>query len=223
MTWLARTPEPELMDDVTQALAYAKADFDEPNAAFLELVGCHASASLPGRVVDLGCGPGDIAVALAQRWAGSSVVGVDGSRAMLAHAHERATHSAVEVVFVQATLQELPSLGQFDVVVSNSLLHHLSDPAVLWRVIKALGRPGAQVVVMDLTRPQTAGGASQLVAQYSGDEPPVLQRDFLNSLHAAFRVEEVRDQLLLTGMDTLQVGRVSDRHLAVWGALPGHG
>ena len=43
----------------------------------------------------------------------------------------------------------------FSAVVSNSLLHHLHDPAVLWGAIQTLAAPGALVVVRDLRRPMT--------------------------------------------------------------------
>ena len=46
-------------------------------------------------------------------------------------------------------------------------------------------------------------------------EPPVLKRDFYNSLLAAFEIEEVRAQLAAAGMSGLSVRTVSDRHLLV--------
>ena len=67
---IPRTPEPELMDEAEQARAYAEADFDEPNAAFIERVEAVLEAHpvpAEARVVDLGCGPADIAVRLAER------------------------------------------------------------------------------------------------------------------------------------------------------------
>ena len=46
-----------------------------------------------------------------------------------------------------------------------------------------------------------------------------LRRDFRNSLYAAFTPDEVRQQLGFAGLQGLQVGYVSDRHLAVSGRL----
>ena len=51
------------------------------------------------------------------------------------------------------------------------------------------------------------------------DAPPVLRNDFLNSLCAAYRPDEVARQLASAGLERLQVEVVSDRHLIVFGRL----
>ncbi len=218
---MERTPEPELMDEAAQALAYAEADFDEPNAAFIARVIELAPAGAL-RVADLGCGPGDITLALAEARPAWELVGVDGAEAMLRFARPRARSN---VRFVCGRLPDAPALKGpaeahgFDLVVSNSLLHHLPDPAVLWETVKRIGRPGAPVLVADLFRPADAAAVDALVEGYAADAPPVLQRDFRASLHAAFEPGEVRAQLETAGLD-FAVDVVSDRHLVVSGRLP---
>src|SRR5687767_12934588 len=81
---MKRIPEPELMDDEVQARAYAEADFEEAHSQFtavfqerfpeIEVTGC---------VLDMGCGPGDIARRFARAYPRCTVHGVDGSEAML--------------------------------------------------------------------------------------------------------------------------------------------
>jgi hypothetical protein len=105
--------------------------------------------------------------------------------------------------------------------VSNSLLHHLHDPQVLWNAVRETGAPGAVVVVMDLFRPPSPGAAQEIVDAYAGGEPEVLRRDFYNSLCAAFEPGEVRAQLDACGLGGLDVRTVSDRHLLVAGRLQG--
>ena len=79
---MQRILEPELMDDSWQAEAYACADFSTPNAAFIQ----HFSDRFPGfdsgSIVDLGCGPGDIALRFARRYPRCEVIGIDGAGAM---------------------------------------------------------------------------------------------------------------------------------------------
>jgi len=219
-----RIPEPEVMDGALQSRAYAEADFEEPNQTFVDaLVSRCAPLPQRARVIDLGCGPGDITHRLASRWRDWSVLGVDASEEMLKFGRARVKDSPnKEIDFVQALIPSplLPE-GSFDVLVSNSLLHHLPDPSVLWSTILAVGRPGAKVMVMDLRRPASEEDAHALVEQYSADEPEVLRRDFFLSLRAAFRKEEVEEQLRTAGLEGLQVEVTSDRHLLVHGSLPG--
>ncbi|MBN1611178.1 MAG: class I SAM-dependent methyltransferase [Polyangiaceae bacterium] len=215
-----RIPEPELMNGAAQAHAYAEADFEGPNSAFCGFVEQRVPfLAVDAQIVDLGCGPGDITLRLARRFPDCRVDGVDGAPAMLDHARAAHARSGLgdRVRWITATLP-CPDLGRssYDLVVSNSLLHHLPDPMALWDTVSALARPGATAVVMDLVRPESDVRARELVETYSGSEPPVLKTDFYHSLRAAYRVEEVRAQLVTAGLE-LQAELVSDRHLLVWG------
>lgn len=222
---MKRIPEPELMDELEQARAYANADFSEPNERFVGYFVAEFPDLRHGAVLDLGCGPGDIVLRLAQRHPGLTVHGLDGSGAMLGFGAARLfdMHELQgRVQFIQGLLPgaQLP-LARYDAVVSNSLLHHLHDPLVLWRSVRELGAPGAAVLVMDLFRPASTAAARAIVEKYSGGEPEVLKQDYYNSLCAAFEPGEVRDQLEACGLAALGVRTVSDRHLLVAGRLPG--
>lgn len=221
---MLRIPEPELMDEGEQARAYAEADFAEPNERFVGYFGTEVEPPASGTVLDLGCGPGDIAIRLARRYPGLAVHGLDGSGAMLRFAEARLVAEPElrsRVRFVRGVLPgaQLPLL-KYAAVVSNSLLHHLHDPLVLWKAIRNSGAPGAAVLVMDLYRPGSSGAAQEIVEAYAGEEPQLLQRDFFNSLCAAFEPDEVRAQLESCALDSLGVRTVSDRHLLVTGRLP---
>lgn len=217
-----RIPEPELMDEAEQATAYATADFAAPNQAFVDRFLALARSLERGRVVDLGCGPADIPVRLAAARPGLRIVGVDGSEPMLEHGRALAARAGVadRIELVCARLPGPPPDGRFDAVLSNSLLHHLPDPAVLWREVARLGQPGAPVLVIDLFRPGSPEAVRRLVAEHAAGEPEVLRRDFEASLFAAFTADEVRAQLDAAGLGALRVETISDRHLAVTGRLP---
>lgn len=220
---MQRTPEPELMLDPAQARAYAAADFDAPNAALVEaLLGRFPELDGHLEVIDLGCGPGEILIRLARLRPNWQLLGVDGSAAMLDAGMDAIAESGREsqITLLQALLgdETLPEASA-GLVISNSLLHHLRDPAALWRELRRLGAPGAAVFVQDLRRPTDAAEALALVETYAGAEPEVLQQDFFASLLAAYTVEEVRDQLAAAGLD-LAVAETSDRHLQAWGRLP---
>jgi SAM-dependent methyltransferase len=222
---MKRRPEPELMEAAEQALAYAEADFSEANNLFLELLGRLEPGPLHGaRVLDLGCGPADIVIRFLRAYPQAHCDALDGSPAMLDHARaalDRVPGVAPRCRLLCHTLPcaELPG-SHYDLILSNSLLHHLHDPQVLWRTVRETAKPGALVLVMDLMRPASAAWAEALVATYAADAPKVLRNDFRNSLFAAFEPQEVVGQLQEAGLGGLDVGVVSDRHLAVMGRLP---
>lgn len=220
---LERTPEPELMDDPAQACAYAEADFEAPHQYFVELFGETFPDWEGGSVLDLGCGPADITVRFARRYPLCAIDGLDGSGAMLRLGREalEAEGLGERIRLVQGYLPgaELPRYD-YDAVISNSLLHHLAEPMVLWETVRSQGDTGAPVFVMDLVRPDTGAQARKLVEMYADGEPEVLRRDFHHSLLAAYRVEEVEAQLAAAALHGLSVRAVSDRHLVVSGYLP---
>jgi ubiquinone/menaquinone biosynthesis C-methylase UbiE len=217
---MQRVPEPELMNDFAQARAYAMADFEEPHSLFMQLFKQHFSAPIDDAVVDLGCGSGDITVRFAETFPACRIYGVDGANRMLQFARNRIDHQRLHerIKLIQATLPNvnLP-LQKFNTIISNSLLHHLADPAMLWQMVRHYTQPGSRIFMMDLLRPESRAVAEQMVQRYASGEPQILKEDFLNSLLAAYRVAEVEAQLKQLGMDYLQVTVVSDRHLLVAG------
>lgn len=223
---MKRTPEPELMNEASQARAYAEADFQEPNQLFLDLFTEHFPSFDGKTVVDLGCGPADIAIEFALQHPDARVIGVDGAQSMLEFGHNRIAKTGLAgqvelrcLYLEPETVKHIcPSSGA-DAVISNSLLHHLATPDTLWQAINFLGRKGAKIMVMDLTRPDSTSKAAGIVQQYASDEADILQEDFYNSLLAAYTVDEVRGQLDAYGLQHLKVSRPSDRHLLISGVL----
>ncbi len=219
---MQRIPEPELMDDADQARAYAHADFAAPHQAFVDQFRARFPGHVPRAVLDLGCGACDVTIRFARAYPDCRLTAVDGSAAMLTEARAALARAGLttRVSLAQRRLPDTGGLaGGFDTVISNSLLHHLHDPQVLWRSIRTLAAPGAVVWVMDLMRPPSRAHAQQLVRAYAAREPALLRRDFLHSLCAAFRPQEVRAQLAAADL-ALSVEVVSDRHLRVAGVMP---
>ena len=215
-----RIPEPELMDEAEQARAYSEADFAEAHDRCVDLCEEHVGRDgLVGTILDLGCGPADVTVRLARRFPRAVFHGVDGAEAMLAHGRARVEREGLgdRIQLTRAILlRDAPPLDRYDAVVSNSLLHHLHDPSVLWTAVARYAKADAPVFVMDLRRPASVEDARRLVAANAAAEPEVLQRDFLNSLCAAFTPDEVREQLSRAGL-SLEVLAVGDRHLVAQG------
>jgi trans-aconitate methyltransferase len=214
---MQRLPEPELMTDEDQAVAYANADFEEPHNHFIQLLKQSTGNTLPesGLAMDLGCGAADISIRFAKVFPDYQIDALDGSVAMLAQGVKAidATELKQRINLIQAYL-EVTSLSdkKYDVIFSNSLLHHLHEPMLLWNAIKnAKGKPA--IFIMDLMRPESDEDVDALTNKYAQGEPEILQRDFHNSLKAAFTPDEVKVQLREAGLDGFNVSVVSDRHL----------
>src|SRR5262249_38001315 len=107
----------------------------------------------PGmRVLDVGCGAGDVSM-LAADLVGPSgaVVGVDGSREVLAVARERARAAGYrQVRFEESSVESFADPGCFDVVVGRYVLIHQADPAAFLGRVAGLARPGGGVAFHEL-------------------------------------------------------------------------
>lgn len=103
-------------------------------------------------VLDVGTGPGALAVEIARR-ADTHVVGVDLAPEMLATAGRRAAEAGVtaRVRFVVADAAQLPMPdSSVDLVVSSLSLHHWADPAAILAELHRVVRPGGSVILYDV-------------------------------------------------------------------------
>jgi SAM-dependent methyltransferase len=221
---MKRIPEPELMDDPVQANAYASADFSEAHSRIVDVFGEYfPECELAGPVLDLGCGPGDISFRFAACFPGCRLIGVDGSAAMIVLAnHRKAREGALgqRLTFIEGLIPDAPlPVLPYAAIISNSLLHHLHNPAVLWETILRYAGAGTKIYIVDLYRPENTAGARRLVEAYAAGEPEILRRDFYNSLLAAFEPHEVKAQLATAGLPGLSVQVISDRHLLIQGVI----
>lgn len=213
-----RLPEPELMDDTEQAQAYAAADFSAPHSMFVNLLRVNCPEITSGRVLDLGCGPGDITRRCAEALPVLTFEAIDGSKAMLDCAHKFTAAAGLQgrITYHHKLIQDIEPDGKvWDAIISSSLLHHLPDPALLWEVIKRFSSANTKVFVMDLYRPDSNAEAIALTERLTQGAPAVSKRDFYNSLLAAYRPEEVEAQLRNAGLTNLKVRTVSDRHMII--------
>ena len=221
---MKRVPEPELMEDEEQAIAYAQGNFAEAHQRLVDLIGeLLPNRPRQGRAVDLGCGPGDMLCRFARAHPGYQIDAVDGSAAMVRLAREAVAADPQLAGRVHVQVGRIPDVSlphpTYDLIFSNSLLHHLPDPGVLWKVIQQYCGRQTWIFVSDLRRPASWEAIDRIVQKYAATDPPILQRDFRNSLAAAFTVPEVQAQLEENGLTELTVRPIGDRHLVVYGVI----
>ena len=219
---MRRRAEPELMDDAEAADAYALSDFSDVNQSFVDRLVEVAGLISRAKALDLGTGPGDIPLRVLPAQPGWSIVAVDASKPMLALARKaaRRAHARPQVRWLLADAKRtaLPA-HSFDVIFSNSILHHVTDAGALWREVKRLAKPGAAILFRDLSRPPSLAAARRIVDRYGWVGPELMQRDYFNSLLAAWTPAEVRQQLRRAGIRALRVEMITDRHWDAWGRL----
>jgi SAM-dependent methyltransferase len=117
-----------------------------------------AAITAATRVLDVGCGPGVVAVHIAERSSTVSVTAVDTSEALLARVKRRAADACVgeRVDTVAADLERaLPPIPPVDLVWASMVLHHVADPAASLQHLFDRLRPGGTLVVLEFGRPPT--------------------------------------------------------------------
>lgn len=112
---------------------------DERSRPFVDLV-AQIGAEDPARVVDLGCGPGQLTASLAERWPGAYVEGIDSSPEMIARAAE---HASQRVTFAVQDLRAWQPSRPVDVIISNATLQWVPEHrALLPGLVEALNPAG---------------------------------------------------------------------------------
>ncbi len=108
---------------------------------------------VPGmRLLDLGCGAGDVSlVAATLVGPAGSVVGIDRSAEAIAAARARASAAgATQIQFQQADVEEYDSAQLFDGVIGRFVLLYLADPAATLLRLLRLVRPGGVVAFLEM-------------------------------------------------------------------------
>jgi len=209
MPWkLERVPEPEVMDESCEVEAYASAAAQ----AYLEKIDrtfvSHVERLFPradprllrGVSLDVGCGPGQIPIMMAARWPGLRITGLDAAPAMIEQARRDAATAGVAISFQVLRLgphgeARLPfDDAAFDVVCSNSVLHHVADPVAFFDEIARVAKPEGAVLIRDLRRPSAAFHPLHVRwfgRKYSGE----MRRLYEASVRAAYTAAELRDLL----------------------------
>jgi ubiquinone/menaquinone biosynthesis C-methylase UbiE len=153
---IGRTPSVEGIEDAGVAAGFARVAKLPPLRLLRWVVIRRALRLQPwGEAVDLGCGPGHLAIELARAAPSLHVTGVDLSNALLAEAilHAAQADAAHRVQFRTADAADTPFPdASFDLAVSTLSLHHWSDPVPILDEVQRILKPGGAFVIFDLRR-----------------------------------------------------------------------
>jgi ubiquinone/menaquinone biosynthesis C-methylase UbiE len=206
------------MDHPGQVEAYASAAAGEhldrlDSACARAILETGASAGL---WLDAGCGPGQIALKVAAR-SGGKVIGIDLSAPMLRQAQGEAGARRLRhrVFFVQASASALPFKPKsFDLVYSNSVLHHLPAPGSFFREAAAVLKTSGRFFLRDLVRPprwRLGRHLRRFGSPYSGS----MRCLFEASVAASYTVAEARCILRQSPLDGAVVSEEDGCYLVI--------
>lgn len=208
-----RILEPEVMDTWLEATAYDAMDFETVNTTFAK----DAIALDPNavKILDVGTGTARIPILMCQQRSQYLITGVDLAQSMLILG-QRNVESAnlsqrIRLERVDSKRMPYPNL-EYDMVISNSLVHHLPDPLSFFGEVKRLVRPDGAILIRDLIRPESDRIVDDLVAKFGGDYDAQQQQLFRDSLKAALTLAEVRELCDLVGFKQVDISQTSELH-----------
>lgn len=101
----------------------------------------------PHRILDAGCGTGEVAGYLANHYKQTEIVAIDITPVSLDRARTKYEHLSNLQIEKRDITQDLSSLGRFDVVLSLGVLHHLSDPPIGLSRLDDILEPNGRVIL----------------------------------------------------------------------------
>lgn len=222
---MERILEPELMNEPEQVAAYAGPDLDNACWLFVQCLRKYFPDLAPGgAILDLGCGTAAIPLRLARLFPDCEIHGVDGAPRMLEHGRQTIQREGLtdRIQLIQGILPEILPVPRrrYEVIISNSFLHHLADPMVLWDALHQYSLPDAAILIIDLLRPADEKQTRLAVDRYMPEAPPLLHQDMMHSLHASFTMDEIAAQLQAAGLaEDLSLTMATPIQFAVHGRI----
>jgi len=221
MSWLdlARVPEPEVMDDAGEAQAYssasAEAYLSKIDDSFVEHAISLIGPAPAGCAVDIGCGPGQILKKLSARLPAWKFCGVDRSFTMIRLASETEGSANGSVRFVLGDGNALPFRdASFDLVLCNSVLHHMKEPSRLLAEIGRVAKPKAAILLRDLRRPSRIGYSFH-VRWHGRHYDGLMYKLYCDSVRSAYTREELCAMLRRSDISGARVFAHGSTHLGI--------
>jgi 2-polyprenyl-6-hydroxyphenyl methylase/3-demethylubiquinone-9 3-methyltransferase len=153
------------------------------------------------KLVDVGCGGGILAEAMAHR--GAQVTGIDMGEAPLSVARIHQLESEVEVDYQHSTAEQLAEQkpGHFDIVCCLEMLEHVPDPAAVIQACADMARPGASLYFSTINRSPKAFAFAIVGAEHILKLLPAGTHEYEKFIKPSELASWIRDaELSLEGM-----------------------
>lgn len=210
---LPRILEPEVMDSADEARDYDAMDHAAVNRVFA--ADFFAAWGGDDPLLDVGTGTAHIPIELCRRHPTIRVTAIDLAESMLAVARANVRRANLEdrvrLERVDAKRMPYPD-GSFAAVISNSIAHHIPEPAAVLAEMARVTRRGGLLFVRDLLRPDDEAALHRLVDLYAAGANAHQRQMYADSLHAALTLAEVRGLVAALGFDPADVCQTTDRH-----------
>ncbi|WP_373543321.1 class I SAM-dependent methyltransferase [Chamaesiphon sp.] len=211
-----RILEPEVMDTWLEATAYDAMDFSSVNTAFAtDAIDADPHAVT---ILDIGTGTARIPILMCQQRPQYLITGIDLAQSMLIigrrNVEEAKLTQRIKLERVDSKRMPYPNL-EFDLVVSNSLVHHLPNPLSLFAEIQRLVKLDGAILIRDLIRPENDDIVNDLVAKIGGDYDAHQQQLFRDSLKAALTIAEVQELIDRVGLLQIKLTQSSELHWTI--------
>jgi ubiquinone/menaquinone biosynthesis C-methylase UbiE len=207
------------METDEEAREYDSMDHSAVNLAFVQDL--LAGGDVVGEVIDLGTGTAQIPILLCQQVEECRVMAIDLSVAMLDLARLNIEVNSLITRIALAHIDSKELLyedDQFDVVMSNSIVHHVPEPGTVIAEAVRVTKPGGRLFFRDLLRPTDDSTVEHLVATYAAEADAHQRQMFDDSLRAALSLDEMRELVVASGFVAESVATTSDRHWT-WDAV----
>ena len=219
---LPRVAEPEVMDDSEEVEAYtsatAQAWLDKIDESFVEHAARLVKGRHRGRALDIGTGPGQIALKLALHLSLWKVIGVDRSQKMIDEAIAKlvATPQAtgrLEFRVADGNRLDFPN-ATFDLVICNSVLHHFAEPRNLLTELARVTKPRGAILLRDLRRPSRLEYPFH-VRWHGRHYDGAMGRLYRDSVRAAYTAPELQRMLDASPLRGARVFRHGSTHIGL--------
>jgi ubiquinone/menaquinone biosynthesis C-methylase UbiE len=211
---MQRVLEPEVMDSWEEAVDYDAMDFLEVNTTFAQRVSelCPLDVA---KVLDAGTGTARIPIILCQLRSQWQIWGIDLAENMLKIGSVNVEKAGLQnkIMLEVMDAKQLPYQDeQFDIFISNSLVHHLPNALPFFVELKRVLKPQGAICIRDLLRPPDENTMNNLVESIGVEYNEHQKKLFGDSLHAALTIDEVNQLISQAGIQGVKVYQSSDRH-----------